>query len=106
MLTRVSRVNPSNPEPFKIDLAARIILDGGLVVFPTETVYGLGANALNPSAVKKIFLVKGRPADNPLILHIQHMNDLKALARNVSRKATKLAREFWPGPLTLVLEKS
>ena len=62
MLTRVSRVNPNNPEPFKIDLAARIILDGGLVAFPTETVYGLGANALNPSAVKKIFLVKGRPA--------------------------------------------
>ena len=106
MLTRVSRVNPNNPEPFKIDMAARIILEGGLVAFPTETVYGLGANALNPSAVKKIFLVKGRPLDNPLILHIQHIDDLKTFARNVSRKATKLAREFWPGPLTLVLEKS
>jgi L-threonylcarbamoyladenylate synthase len=106
VLTRVFRVNPNNPEPFKIDLAARIILDGGLVAFPTETVYGLGANALNPSAVKKIFLVKGRPLDNPLILHIQHIDDLKFLAKNISRKATKLAREFWPGPLTLVLEKS
>lgn len=106
MLTRVSRVNPNNPEPYKIDMAARILLEGGLVAFPTETVYGLGANALNPSAVKKIFLAKGRPVDNPLILHIQHIDDLKTFARNVSRKANKLAREFWPGPLTLVLEKS
>lgn len=106
MLTRVSRVNPNNPEPCKIDMAARILLEGGLVAFPTETVYGLGANALNPSAVKKIFLAKGRPVDNPLILHIQHIDDLKTFARNVSRKANKLAREFWPGPLTLVLEKS
>ena len=106
VLTRVSRVNPNNPEPCKIDMAARILLEGGLVAFPTETVYGLGANALNPSAVKKIFLAKGRPVDNPLILHIQHIDDLKTFARNVSRKANKLAREFWPGPLTLVLEKS
>ena len=106
MLTRVSRINPNNPEPYKIEIAARIILEGGLVAFPTETVYGLGANALNPSAVRKIFLAKGRPVDNPLIVHIQHIDDLKAFARNVSRKANKLASEFWPGPLTLVLEKS
>jgi L-threonylcarbamoyladenylate synthase len=106
LLTRVSRINPNNPEPCKIEKAARIILGGGLVAFPTETVYGLGANALNPSAVKKIFLAKGRPVDNPLILHIQHIDDLKTFARNVSRKANKLASEFWPGPLTLVLEKS
>jgi L-threonylcarbamoyladenylate synthase len=106
VLTRVSRINPNNPEPCKIDMAARILLVGGLVAFPTETVYGLGANGLNPSAVKKIFLAKGRPVDNPLILHIQHIDDLKTFARNVSRKANKLAREFWPGPLTLILEKS
>ena len=106
MLTRVSRINPNNPEPYKIEIAARIILEGGLVAFPTETVYGLGANALNPSAVRKIFLAKGRPVDNPLIVHIQHIDDLKTFARNVSRKANKLASEFWPGPLTLVLEKS
>lgn len=106
VLTRVTRVNSNNPEPCKIDMAARIISKGGLVVFPTETVYGLGANALNPSAVKEIFLAKGRPVDNPLIIHIQHIDDLQTLAKNVSRKARKLAREFWPGPLTLVLEKS
>jgi L-threonylcarbamoyladenylate synthase len=106
LLTRVSRINPNNPEPYKIEIAARIILEGGLVAFPTETVYGLGANALNPSAVRKIFLAKGRPADNPLIVHIQHIDDLKTFARNVSRKANKLVSEFWPGPLTLVLEKS
>jgi len=106
VLTRVSKVNPNNPEPCKIDMAARIILEGGLVAFPTETVYGLGANALNPFAVKKIFLVKERPVDNPLILHIQDIDDLNTYARNVSRKANKLAREFWPGPLTLILEKS
>ena len=102
----MSRISPDNPEPYKIEIAARIILEGGLVAFPTETVYGLGANALNPFAVKKIFLVKERPVDNPLILHIQDIDDLNTYARNVSRKANKLAREFWPGPLTLILEKS
>ncbi len=106
MLTHVTRVNSNNPEPSKIDAAAKILLKGGLVVFPTETVYGVGANALNPYAVKKIFLAKGRPADNPLIVHIGHTDDLQTLAKNVSRKAHRLAREFWPGPLTLVLEKS
>ena len=73
---------------------------------PLKQCTGLGANALNPSAVRKIFLAKGRPVDNPLTVHIQHIDDLKTFARNVSRKANKLASEFWPGPLTLVLEKS
>ncbi len=89
----------------KIKVAARLILEGKLVAFPTETVYGLGADALNENAVRRIFEAKGRPADNPLIVHIADFNDLKKLAREVPREAKLLARRFWPGPLTLVLPK-
>ena len=89
----------------KIRIAARFILEGKLVAFPTETVYGLGADALNASAVKGIFEAKGRPADNPLIIHIADFNDLKRLAREIPEEARLLARKFWPGPLTLVLPK-
>jgi len=89
----------------KIRIAARFILEGKLVAFPTETVYGLGADALNASAVKRIFEAKGRPADNPLIVHIARFEELKRLASHIPREAKLLAEHFWPGPLTIVLPK-
>jgi L-threonylcarbamoyladenylate synthase len=79
---------------------------GGLVVFPTETVYGLGANALDAGAVAKIFAAKGRPAGNPIIVHVAEVDDAKKLASAWPEVAQKLAERFWPGPLTLVLPKS
>ena len=85
--------------------AAEIIREGGLVVFPTETVYGLGANALDASAVKKIYALKGRPGTSPLIVHVANIEQARALAREWSEDAEKLAREYWPGPLTLVVPK-
>lgn len=85
--------------------AADILRKGGLVAFPTETVYGLGADALNPVAVASIFLAKGRPADNPLIVHIADPIKMKELASSVPARAEQLAAAFWPGPLTLVLPK-
>ena len=89
----------------KIKVAARLILGGKLVAFPTETVYGLGADALNEKAVRRIFEAKGRPADNPLIVHIAEFDDLKKLAREIPEEARLLAKKFWPGPLTIVLPK-
>ncbi len=85
--------------------AVDIIRAGGLVVFPTETVYGLGADAFNESAVKKIFQAKGRPGDNPVIVHISNFDQLGLLAEPLSESEEKLVKAFWPGPLTLVLEK-
>ena len=91
-----------NPSPYVIGKAARIIKAGGLVAFPTETVYGLGANALDPEAVAKIFAAKGRPQDNPLILHVSTTGQAYQLVE-MNDAALRLARVFWPGPLTLVL---
>lgn len=90
----------------QIETAAQIIRSGGLVAFPTETVYGLGANALNPIAVAKIFELKQRPSFDPLIVHIASVDDLKTLTRSVDRNIIRLAEKFWPGPLTIVLPKS
>ncbi len=90
----------------QIEKAAQIIKSGGLVAFPTETVYGLGANALNPFAVAKIFEIKERPTFDPLIVHIASFDDLKILADHPSDIVLELARKFWPGPLTIVLPKS
>lgn len=92
-------------KPAQLSRAARILQQGGTVVFPTETVYGLGANALDPEAVKKIFLAKGRPADNPLIAHIADKRMLTQLVEKVPSSAKKLIRKFWPGPLTIILNK-
>ncbi|WP_175059685.1 L-threonylcarbamoyladenylate synthase [Thermococcus sp. 2319x1] len=89
----------------KIKIAARFIREGKLVAFPTETVYGLGADALNEGAVKRIFKAKGRPPDNPLIIHIAEFDQVYELAREVPEKAKMLAEKFWPGPLTIVLPK-
>mgnify|MGYP000184648233 CR=1 FL=1 len=79
--------------------------DGGLVAFPTETVYGLGADALDAKASAKIYAAKGRPSDNPLIVHIADVNALYDLAKEVPDKALVLAEKFWPGPLTMILKK-
>jgi L-threonylcarbamoyladenylate synthase len=90
----------------QIEKAAQIIRSGGLVAFPTETVYGLGANALNPIAVAKIFELKERPSFDPLIVHIASIDDLSTLTINADRNVIRLAQKFWPGPLTIVLPKS
>ena len=89
-----------------LDEASRCIANGGTVVFPTETVYGLGADALNDDAVRSIFTAKGRPADNPLIVHIACREDVYKLTSRVSDDAEKLMDKFFPGPLTLIMEKS
>ncbi|MCA9197225.1 MAG: threonylcarbamoyl-AMP synthase [Planctomycetales bacterium] len=95
---------PSNSE--SISAAANLLRQGQLVAFPTETVYGLGADARNEAAVRKIFAAKGRPADHPLIVHLSCANELSAWAVNVSDAALNLATAFWPGPLTLILQKT
>lgn len=86
--------------------AARILQQGGLVAFPTETVYGLGGNALDKEAAKKIYAAKGRPSDNPLIVHIAKKEALADLTEYVPERAWTLAEHFWPGPLTMILPKS
>jgi len=88
------------------DLAAAFIRDGKVVAFPTETVYGLGADALNPMAVAKIFELKERPSFDPLIVHIASVDQLEALVKSIDERVHKLAQTFWPGPLTIVLPKS
>ena len=100
------RVSACQPDAAAIALAASVIKSGGLVAFPTETVYGLGANAWDKDAVDKIFRAKGRPATDPLIAHIASPDQLDELARAVPERARELCRRFWPGALTLVLEKS
>lgn len=90
-------------QPTDIEEAARLLRDGRLVAVPTETVYGLAADALNPAAVASIFAAKGRPMDNPLIVHIADMRDWAALVRDIPQKAQALADAFWPGPLTIIL---
>lgn len=89
-----------------LSLAVKILQEGGLVAMPTETVYGLAANALDPDAVAKIFIAKGRPSDNPLIIHIAAMEQLPQLVTSISPVAQKLIDAFWPGPLTLVFPAS
>lgn len=88
-----------------MEKAGNIIKNGRLVAFPTETVYGLGANALDPEAARRIYSAKGRPSDNPLIVHIASLDSLDRIVRHVSQQALLLAHAFWPGPLTMILEK-
>jgi L-threonylcarbamoyladenylate synthase len=97
---------PSIPTPAEIERAAAILRSGGLVAFPTETVYGLGADASNPAAVARIFAAKGRPQDHPLIVHVGAVELLPQWARDIPPAAHKLAAAFWPGPLTLVLKRA
>jgi L-threonylcarbamoyladenylate synthase len=104
--TLVLKVDSKNPEIGKIQIAADIIKKGGLVAFPTETVYGLGADALNPKAVLALFQAKKRPLDNPPIVHVGDAKDVYRLVTDVAPKAEKLMKNFWPGPLTLIFERS
>ena len=92
-------------DPDQIRLAGEILRRGGLVAFPTETVYGLGGDAFNPESSRKIYAAKGRPSDNPLIVHICRLEDMERVAVGISDDAWKLARAFWPGPLTMILHK-
>jgi len=103
--TRLLSVNPDSPEPGVIREAAGILRGGGVVAFPTETVYGLGADALNAEAVSRIFAAKGRPARNPIIVHVRSIERARELASQWPPAAQSLAERFWPGPLTLVLKK-
>jgi L-threonylcarbamoyladenylate synthase len=106
MKTEVLKVNPKEPEPEIIAQAAKVIREGGLVAFPTETVYGLGANALDEKAVARIFAAKERPTDDPIIVHLSSPAELPIVAAEVPPIAFKLAELFWPGPLTLILPKA
>jgi len=103
--TEVLTVDPTNPEPAPIARAAEVLRRGGLVAFPTETVYGLGANALNAEAVRRIFEAKDRPANNPVIVHVAEVEQARQLVADWPLAAERLAGRFWPGPLTLVLPR-
>jgi L-threonylcarbamoyladenylate synthase len=105
MGTIVFTVDPHSPNAEAVTEAARVLRAGGLVAFPTETVYGLGANALDASAVPRIFAAKGRPANNPLIVHVAESAAARQVAADWPKAAALLAERFWPGPLTLVLPK-
>jgi L-threonylcarbamoyladenylate synthase len=96
----------SNPSQVEIKKAAQVLKDGHLVAFPTETVYGLGANATNEKAVSRVYSVKGRPTDHPLIVHISSISQLDKWAVDIPEYAIKLANKFWPGPMTLILKRS
>ena len=107
MKTILAKVDLGQPEAMEIiQTAAKILQEGGLVAFPTETVYGLGGNGLDNSACEKIYIAKGRPSDNPLILHISEFEELNPIVREISPAAKKLMDAFWPGPLTMVFPKS
>jgi L-threonylcarbamoyladenylate synthase len=105
MRCEVLIVDPQAPDPTPITRAAAVVRSGGLVAFPTETVYGLGANALDPAAVSRIFAAKGRPAGNPLIVHAPDIASARILVADWPSAAQQLAERFWPGPLTLVLPR-
>lgn len=107
MKTRIYKISEdiSENEYDYIKEAAEVIKNGGLVAFPTETVYGLGGNALNPDASRLIYRAKGRPSDNPLIVHISDWKEIYALVKEVPDTARILAERFWPGPLTMIMKK-
>lgn len=106
MDTKIEKINDCLLDADKIKTAGEIIKEGGLVAFPTETVYGLGADALNAGASKKIYEAKGRPSDNPLIVHIAEFSDLERITKSVPPAAKLLNDAFWPGPLTIIVEKN
>ncbi len=105
LITRVLTVDPLHPDPAVIEQAASLIREGQLVAFPTETVYGLGANALDPRAVSRIFEAKGRPATDPVIVHVESIMQLPEITAPLSDLARALIDAFWPGPLTLILPR-
>lgn len=105
MDTKYFTIDSENIDANALMEAGKLIKDGGLVAFPTETVYGLGGDALNPLSSKKIYAAKGRPSDNPLIVHIADLNDLYTIAEEVPKEALALADKYWPGPLTMIFKK-
>lgn len=106
MKAEIVHMTAENIDKESLKRAGRILQEGGLVAFPTETVYGLGGNALDFKASKKIYAAKGRPSDNPLIVHIADMESLPKIVKELPPKAKILAEKFWPGPLTMILPKS
>ncbi|MEM1626387.1 MAG: L-threonylcarbamoyladenylate synthase [Sulfolobaceae archaeon] len=105
-MVRIVRIDPLNIDYNKIDEAALIIKRGGLVAFPTETVYGLGGNAFNPNAAEKIYKAKQRPIDNPLIVHIHKIEQLLEVASDIDEKIFEVVKKIWPGPITFVLKRN
>ena len=106
METIIKKIDKNQIDEDAIREAGEILREGGLVAFPTETVYGLGANALDEEAAKKTYEAKGRPSDNPLIVHIADLEDLSEITENLPPETELLAKHFWPGPLTMIFEKS
>ena len=106
METIIKKTGTNELEKEAIRQAGEILEDGGLVAFPTETVYGLGANALDEEAARKTYEAKGRPSDNPLIIHIADIEALDEIVKEIPPAAHCLAKRFWPGPLTMIFEKS
>ncbi len=106
MKTEVLKIDPEKIDIEALKYAAAVIREGGLVAFPTETVYGLGANAFSEAAVNRIYEAKGRPPDNPLIVHISSTESLADVASHIPECASRLMARFWPGPLTLIFKKS
>ena len=106
MKTKIYALNEEKIDEEIIKEAGEVLKNGGLVAFPTETVYGLGGDALNPDSSKKIYAAKGRPSDNPLIVHISNMKALEKIVTEIPEDAVKLAGKFWPGPLTMIFKKN
>lgn len=106
LITKIIKIDRNHFSSADVEAAAALLRAGHLVAFPTETVYGLGANALDETAAKRIYAAKGRPSDNPLIVHIAEMSALYELAEEVPEDAVRLGEAFWPGPLTMILKKS
>lgn len=106
MDTEFVTIDEREPQPERVKRAAKILQNGGLVAFPTETVYGLGGNALDPEASRKIYAAKGRPSDNPLIAHIADMDELEGLVTEIPPAARRLMERYWPGPMTLIFHKT
>ena len=105
MKTEIIKIDRVHPEPSIIEHAATLLRTGEVVVFPTETVYGLGADAFQPSALERIFAAKGRPFNDPLIVHVAYEETLELLTTSIPEQAKRLAQAFWPGPLTVILPR-
>ncbi len=105
-MVKILKINPENPEMDKIREAVRIIKAGGIVVLPTETVYGIVANALDPAAVRRLFKIKSRPLNKPLGIFIENPRKTRQFVKRIPKEAKRLMSDFWPGPLTLIFEKS
>ncbi|MCX5699455.1 MAG: L-threonylcarbamoyladenylate synthase [Candidatus Omnitrophica bacterium] len=105
-LTKIIKINPADPQEESIRQAAKVLIDGGLVIIPTETVYGIAANALNKKALERLYKIKNRPQDKPFSILIAQEHQARELARDVPVVAYKLMHKFWPGPLTVILKSA